>query len=71
MIKDIFHPQFNIANVPAEQRSDCLNQLIDARNNGFVTPNESIDIAADQWYIQVKANELKQQKLLTTHPTHR
>ena len=59
MIKDIMNPKFNIANVPAGQRVDCLNQLIDARNNGFITVNESVDIAADQWYIQVKANELK------------
>jgi len=53
------NPKFNIANVPAEQRVDCLDQLIDARNNGFITANESLSIAADQWYIQVKANELK------------
>ena len=59
MITDITTPQFNINNVPAEQRVDCLNQLIDARDNGFITVNESVDIAADQWYIQVKANELK------------
>ena len=59
MIKDIMNPKFNIANVPFGQRVDCLNQLIDARDNGFVTANESLSIAADQWYIQVKANELK------------
>ena len=59
MIKDITNPKFNMSNVPAEQRVDCLDQLIDARNNGFITANESLSIATDQWYIQVKANELK------------
>jgi len=53
------NPKFNIANVPAEQRVDCLNQLIDARDNGFVTPNESIDIAAVQWYDQCQIAKLK------------
>ena len=61
MIKDIMNPKFNIANVPVEQRSDCLNQLIDARDNGFVTQNESIDIAAVQWYDQCQIAKLKQQ----------
>lgn len=61
MIKDITNPKFNISNVPAEQRVDCLNQLIDARDNGFVTPNESIDIAAVQWYDQCQIAKLKQQ----------
>lgn len=59
MIKDIMNPKFNIANVPAEQRVDCLNQLIDARDNGFVTQNESIDIAAVQWYDQCQIVKLK------------
>ena len=58
MIKDIMNPKFNIANVPAEQRVDCLNQLIDARDNGFVTQNESIDIAAVQWYDQCQIAKL-------------
>ena len=61
MITDITTPQFNINNVPAEQRVDCLNQLIDARDNGFVTQNESIDIAAVQWYDQCQIAKLKQQ----------
>jgi hypothetical protein len=59
MIKDITNPKFNIANVPVEQRSDCLNQLIDARDNGFVTQDESINIAAVQWYDQCQIAKLK------------
>jgi len=58
---DIMNPKFNIANVPVEQRSDCLNQLINARDNGFVTQDESIDIAAVQWYDQCQIAKLKQQ----------
>ena len=55
------NPKFNIANVPVEQRSDCLNQLINARDNGFVTQDESIDIAAVQWYDQCQIAKLKEQ----------
>lgn len=61
MIKDINHPKFNIANVPSNERVDCLNQLISARDNGFVTQDESIDIAAVQWYDQCQIAKLKQQ----------
>lgn len=58
MIKDITNPQFNIANVPFEQRVDCLNQLSDARNNEFITQNELLGIF-DEWYIQFKTAKLK------------
>ena len=60
MITDITTPQFNINNVSAEQRVDCMNQLSDARNNGFITQNELLGIF-DEWYIQFKAAKLKQQ----------
>ena len=54
MITDITTPQFNINNVPFEQRVDCLNQLSDARDNGFITQKELLGIF-DEWYIQFKA----------------
>ena len=58
MITDITTPQFNINNVPAEQRVDCLNQLSDARDNGFITQKELLGIF-DEWYIQFKTAKLK------------
>jgi hypothetical protein len=58
MIADITTPQFNINNVPAEQRVDCLNQLSDARDNGFITQKELLGIF-DEWYIQFKTAKLK------------
>ena len=60
MIKDINNPQFNIVNVPADERVDCLDQVIDARDNGLITQEESLDIVCNQWYIQFKAAKLKQ-----------
>ena len=57
MIADITTPQFNINNVPAEQRVDCLNQLSDARDNGFITQKELLGIV-DEWYIQFKTEKL-------------
>ena len=57
MITDITTPQFNINNVPAEQRVDCLNQLSDARDNGFITQKELLGIV-DEWYIQFKTEKL-------------
>ena len=59
MIKDINNPQFNIANVPADERVNCLNQVIDARDNGLITQEESLDIVCNQWYIQFKTAKLK------------
>ena len=59
MIKDITNPQFNIVNVSFEQRIDCMNQLSDARDNGFITQKELLGIF-DEWYIQFKAAKLKQ-----------
>ncbi|MEK9697817.1 MAG: hypothetical protein VW270_18765 [Candidatus Poseidoniales archaeon] len=59
MIKDINNPQFNIVNVPADERVDCLNQVIDARDNGLITQKESLDIVCNQWYIQFKTAKLK------------
>ena len=57
MIKDINNPQFNIANVPFDERVDCLNQLSDARDNGFITQKELLGIV-DEWYIQFKTEKL-------------
>ena len=57
MIKDINNPQFNIANVPFDERVDCLNQLSDARDNGFITQKELLGIV-DKWYIQFKTEKL-------------
>lgn len=59
MIKDITDSQFNISNVPSDERVDCLNQVIDARDNGFITQEESLDIVCNQWYIQYKVAKLK------------
>lgn len=61
MITDIFNPQFNIANIPFEQRLDCLNQISDARDNGFVTQDEMLNIVCVQWFDQWKITKLKQQ----------
>ena len=60
MITDIFNPQFNIANIPFEQRLDCLNQISDARDNGFVTQDEMLNIVCVQWFDQWKITKLKQ-----------
>ena len=57
MIKDINNPQFNIANVPFDERIDCLNQLSDARDNGFITQKELLGIV-DEWYVQFKTEKL-------------
>ena len=57
MIKDINNPQFNIANVPFDERVDCLNQLSNARDNGFITQKELLGIV-DEWYIQFKTEKL-------------
>lgn len=61
MVTDIFNPQFNIANIPFEQRLDCLNQISDARDNGFVTQDEMLNIVCVQWFDQWKITKLKQQ----------
>ena len=60
MITDIFNPQFNIANIPFEQRLDCLNQISDARDNGLVTQDEMLNIVCVQWFDQWKITKLKQ-----------
>lgn len=59
MIKDIFNPQFNIANIPFEQRLNCLNQISDARDNGFITQDEMLNIVCVQWFDQWKISKLK------------
>ena len=59
MITDIFNPQFNISNIPFEQRLDCLNQISDARDNGFVTQDEMLNIVCVQWFDQWKISKLK------------
>ena len=61
MIKDINNPQFNIANVPSGERVDCMNQLSDARDNGFITQKELLGIF-DEWYIQFKAKSINNGK---------
>jgi len=58
MITDIFNPQFNIANIPFEQRLDCLNQISDARDNGFITQDEMLSIVCTQWFDQWKISKL-------------
>ena len=60
MIKDIFNPQFNIANIPFEQRLDCLNQISDARDSGLITQDEMLNIVCVQWFDQWKISKLKQ-----------
>ena len=59
MIKDINNPQFNIANVPFEQRVECLDQLSNARDNGLITQDEMLNIACVQWFDQYKISKLK------------
>ena len=59
MIKDITNPKFNIANVPFDERVDCLNQLIDTRDKGLITQGEMMDIAFGQWVDQHKISKLK------------
>ena len=59
MIKDITNPQFNIANVPFEQRLECLDQLSNARDNGLITQDEMLNIACVQWFDQFKISKLK------------
>jgi len=60
MIKDIMNPQFNIANVPFEQRVNCLDQLTDARDSGLITQDEMLNIVCIQWFDQYKISKLKQ-----------
>jgi len=60
MIKDIMNPQFNIANVPFEQRVNCLDQLTDARDSGLITQDEMLNIVCVQWFDQWKISKLKQ-----------
>jgi len=60
MIKDIMNPQFNIANIPFEQRLDCLNQISDARDSGLITQDEMLNIVCVQWFDQWKISKLKQ-----------
>lgn len=59
MITDIFNPQFNIANIPFEQRLDCVNQISDARDNGLITQDEMLSIVCIQWFDQWKVSKLK------------
>jgi hypothetical protein len=64
MVKDINNPQFNIANIPFEQRLDCLNQISDARDSGFITQDEMLDIVCIQWFDQWKITKLKSGTLI-------
>ena len=59
MITDINNPKFNIANIPFEQRLDCLNQISDARDNEFITQDEMLNIVCVQWFDQWKITKLK------------
>ena len=59
MITDINNPQFNLANIPFEQRLDCLNQISDARDNEFITQDEMLNIVCVQWFDQWKITKLK------------
>jgi len=59
MIKDIMNPKFNIANIPFEQRLDCLNQISDARDSGLITQDEMLNIVCIQWFDQWKISKLK------------
>ena len=58
MTKDINNPQFNIANVPFDERVDCLNQLSDARDNGVITQDEMLNIACVEWFDQYRISKL-------------
>lgn len=60
---DITNPRFNIANVPFEQRLDCLNQLTDARDNGIITQGEMLDIMCVQWFDQYRISTFGSQSL--------
>lgn len=59
MMIDITSPSFTIANVPARKRTECLEQLSTARDNGFITQNEFLEIACMQWYVECKIANLK------------
>jgi len=59
MITDVTNPKFNIVNVPFDNRFQCMEQIWDARDKGFISHNEALDIVCNQWYIQVKAAKLK------------
>jgi hypothetical protein len=58
MITDINNPQFNLANIPPNNRFDYAIQLSDVRYHGFITQDELLNIL-DEWYIQVKVSGLK------------
>jgi len=59
MITDVTNPKFNIVNIPFLNRIQCMEQIWDARDKGFISHNEALDIVCNQWYIQVKAAKLK------------
>ena len=60
MITDVTNPKFNIVNIPFLNRIQCMEQIWDARDKGFISQNEALDIVCNQWYIQVKASKLTQ-----------
>jgi len=59
MITDVTNPKFNIANVSFLTRIHCMEQIWNARDKGFISQEEALDIVCNQWYIQVKAAKLK------------
>jgi hypothetical protein len=59
MITDVTNPKFNIASIPPMQRTVPMYQLVRAREGGLITQDEFLDIACNQWYIQVKASKVK------------
>jgi len=59
MITDVTNPKFNIANLPFDNRFQCMEQVWNARDKGFISQDEALDIVCNQWYIQVKAAKLK------------
>ena len=59
MIIDITSPGFTITKVPVGKRTECLDQLFDARDNGFITQDECLDIACIQWHIENQIAKLK------------
>jgi len=59
MITDVTNPKFNIASIPFDNRFQCMEQIWNARDKGFISQKEALDIVCNQWYIQVKAAKLK------------
>jgi len=59
MITDVTNPNFNIVNVPFDNRLQCMEQIWNARDEGFISQHEALDIVCNQWHIQIKTSKLK------------